>query len=260
MREAQSPLWGEWPWSWFRPNDYRSYSFTSLPHPLNQEHQRVAGPTQRTGGRPREACGEGGTTVGANLLPGGPRPTLSPGHRPFLPAERSSSAATLPCAERCACCTGLKRYFFRSGELSKDNERVRRLLTRNPFPYDPWGFGYSPVAFRILSLLPDLTIRKKCRRVQGRDGSLMLAPYFRCSLIGDCFKFPCKFPGKLVPDYSQTSKRTGRLLCLLLAYKDFLLIRQHVRVEECQHSCVSECSSGRVFECTSAVVEECVHS
>jgi hypothetical protein len=46
----------------------------------------------------------------------------------------------------------------------------------------------------------------------------MLAPYFRCSLIGDCFKFPCKFPGKLVPDYSQTSKRTGRLLCLLLAY------------------------------------------
>jgi hypothetical protein len=43
----------------------------------------------------------------------------------------------------------------------------------------------------------------------------MLAPYFRCSLIGDCFKFPCKFPGKLVPDYLQTSERTGRLLCLL---------------------------------------------
>ena len=47
----------------------------------------------------------------------------------------------------------------------------------------------------------------------------MLAPYFRCSLIGDCFKFPCKFPGKLVPDYPQTSKRTGRLLCLLYCTK-----------------------------------------
>jgi hypothetical protein len=64
---------------------------------LTRSVRVFVGPTARTGGRPREACGEGGTTVGANLLPEGPRPTLLPGHRPFLPAERSSSAATLPC-------------------------------------------------------------------------------------------------------------------------------------------------------------------
>jgi hypothetical protein len=89
----------------------------------------------------------------------------------------------------------------------------------------------------------------------------MLAPYFRCSLIGDCFKFPCKFPGKLVPDYPQTSKRTGRLLCLLQLSNHIVLSHRNtseclrvnvstlksVRVDECQSVCVYECESGVVY-------------
>ena len=52
-----------------------------------------------------------------------------------------------------------------------DSERVRRLLTRNPFPLEsPGALGYSPVAFRILSAsLPDLTIRKKIV-AESKDG------------------------------------------------------------------------------------------
>ena len=33
----------------------------------------------------------------------------------------------------------------------------------------------------------------------------MLAPYFRCSLIGNGVSSPFKFPGRLVRYYSQTS-------------------------------------------------------
>jgi hypothetical protein len=128
-----------------------------------------------------------------------------------------------------------------------------------PSPMTPGALAILPFAFRILSLLPDLTIRKKCCRVQGRDGSLMLAPYFRCSLIGDCFKFPCKFPGRLVPSLSANLFRGkgGCLVCCSYQITSYWLIetRQSVCVLTCLHSRVSEWKNVRVFACTSVRVE-----
>jgi hypothetical protein len=88
-----------------------------------------------------------------DLLSEGPRPTLLPGQRPFLPAERSVPASLACGLPGCAWCTGLTRYCFRSDELSKDPERVRRLLTRNPFPLEsPGVLGYSPLSRSLVSL------------------------------------------------------------------------------------------------------------
>ena len=56
------------------PMIHRSYSFTLLPTLFTRSIRVVVEAAPRTGGRPRGACGEGGTTVGADLLSGGLAP------------------------------------------------------------------------------------------------------------------------------------------------------------------------------------------
>jgi hypothetical protein len=52
----------------------RKYSNTLLTHPLNQKIRASVGAPTRTGGQPRGACGEGGTTGAADLLSAGHSP------------------------------------------------------------------------------------------------------------------------------------------------------------------------------------------
>ena len=56
------------------PDEPRSYSNTLFTHPLNQDIRASVGPPARTGGRPRGARGEGGTTGAADLLSAGHSP------------------------------------------------------------------------------------------------------------------------------------------------------------------------------------------
>jgi hypothetical protein len=59
-----------------------------------------AGPMARTGGRPRGACEEGGTTAGADLLSGGHSPHCFAWSQALLPAGRSSLPAAPAIAPR----------------------------------------------------------------------------------------------------------------------------------------------------------------
>jgi hypothetical protein len=131
------------------PDDYRSYSFTLSTHPIPGASEQSRG--QRQGqevGHAKPADSEERAS-GQTSCPEDTRPTLLPGHRPFLPAQWRRRASHTPLRRRCACCTGLTRYCFRSCLLSKDFEQIRRLLTRNPFPLE------SPGALGILrSLVP----------------------------------------------------------------------------------------------------------
>jgi hypothetical protein len=76
------------------PDDPRSYSITFTTHPLHQEIRASVGAAARTGGRPRGARGEGGTTGAADLL--------SAGHSPHplawsqAPSSQSCAAAGRP--------------------------------------------------------------------------------------------------------------------------------------------------------------------
>src|SRR3954449_10422835 len=105
----------------------------------------------RTGDRPRGACGEGGTTVGADLL--------SAGHSPHPFAW--SQALPSSCAKlRAAHALGRRRrrllyrrnrYAYRMARLINVRTRTPFLITRDPFPYDPWGFGlFSALLFPSL--------------------------------------------------------------------------------------------------------------
>ena len=51
-----------------------TYSITALTHPLTHTGSGTLGPPARTGGQPRGACGEGGTTGAADLLSAGHSP------------------------------------------------------------------------------------------------------------------------------------------------------------------------------------------
>ena len=81
--------------------DPRSYSNTLFPHPLSQGIRASVGSPTRTGGQPRGACGEGGTTGAADLL--------SAGHSPHplawsqAPSSQSCAAAGRP---SCRCAEG----------------------------------------------------------------------------------------------------------------------------------------------------------
>ena len=92
---------------------------------------------------------------GPTSCPEGPRPTLLPGHRPFLPAVRAVSVSPL----RGLC---RLRLVYRPEAVVLPQppgllnflERTHRLLTGNLFPLEsPGALGYSPVAFRFLALL-----------------------------------------------------------------------------------------------------------
>ncbi len=95
------------------PNEPRSYSNTLFTHSLHQGIRASVGSPTRTGGRPRGACGEEGTTVGADLLS---VRTLAP---PFCLVTGFSfqlsagSHAGLWAHHRRASCTALRRHTSR---------------------------------------------------------------------------------------------------------------------------------------------------
>jgi hypothetical protein len=98
------------------PDAHRSYSNTFPPHLSTRGFRAVAGPTARTGGRPRGACGQGGTTDGADLLSAGHSPhSFGLVTGPFLPVMAQPQAGHALMHRGCAWCTGLSRYASRRG-------------------------------------------------------------------------------------------------------------------------------------------------
>jgi hypothetical protein len=138
----------------------RSLFFPSL---LNQVVKVSVGAAARTGGRPRGACGEGGTTGAADLLS---LRTLAPPFGlvtgPFLPTMRGRRPAPVRGSSPGACCIALMRYTWRytwrslpGDQLPCSRTSVARFLNTPcfhglstsfmhniPLPLRiPWGFG-----------------------------------------------------------------------------------------------------------------------
>jgi hypothetical protein len=114
---ASTPLWGEWPWRWTRPPMIpavtRSFFLPTL-FTRKSEHQWGHRQGQEVGRAERAEKEE--RLARPTSCPQDTRPTLWPGHRPFLPVMRGRKPAKLSSTTGAAWSTGLSRYTNRRTE------------------------------------------------------------------------------------------------------------------------------------------------